>query len=143
MKLKVMPDKSMTLMGLIDEYDDRDVGRLQINLPEPGETTASIWSVYIDPDYRGRGYGMLLMVEALMQLKKQCPKTKRVWLYVARANERAVKLYRTIGFVDSPGNNNDKVSNLVMELALDRKGMDHVRYLDRILAPLWGNGKAA
>ncbi len=52
--------------------------------------------VIVDPEYRGRGVGRLLVDAALAQLKSRC--APRVVLSTAEANETAQRLFARAGF---------------------------------------------
>jgi len=56
-----------------------------------------IISIAVHPDYRGRGIGYSLMVEALRKLK-EFYKVSEVYLEVRVSNESAIKLYEKLGF---------------------------------------------
>ena len=56
-----------------------------------------IISIYLLPDYIGKGYGKLLMETALSELKKQG--YENVFLWVLEENIRARKFYEQFGFL--------------------------------------------
>lgn len=60
------------------------------------ETVMMLDLVYILPDYRGMGFGKLLMEQFLEFAKKV--KAVRIDLLADRDNEAAVQLYRSLGF---------------------------------------------
>lgn len=59
--------------------------------------TASIIAVFVDPDYRGRGLGKLLIQSILKNLKEDLPIIK-VDLDVNTQNKDAIRLYESCGF---------------------------------------------
>lgn len=62
--------------------------------PEPH--AALVESVAVLPEWRGRGVGRRMMAEALAQAHRAG--RRRVGLYVVEGNERALRLYRSLGF---------------------------------------------
>ena len=59
-----------------------------------------VQSMYVHPDWRGRGLSALLLEEVARQA--QAAGALEVRLYVHEDNERAVAAYRRYGFVDAP-----------------------------------------
>jgi len=57
---------------------------------------AEILSIAVDPRSRGRGYGRLLVEEALRRLYRE--RVAACFLEVDRDNRAAVRLYRSLGF---------------------------------------------
>ncbi len=62
----------------------------------PDPETAVVEAVAVLPEWRGRGVGRRMMVEALRQVR--AAGRRRVALYVVEGNEPAVRLYRSLGF---------------------------------------------
>jgi len=87
--------------------------------------------VVVRQDYQGRGIGRLLME----RLHEQCRKRHRlIVLTVEKANERAVALYRSMGYATLGCGQ----SELYMALCFDALGGVAARLL-RVL--LWSSGK--
>lgn len=59
---------------------------------------ASIWGMYIAPNYRGQGLGQRLM-EAALALIRDMPGVRQVNLSVTAGNTPAIRLYQTLGFL--------------------------------------------
>jgi ribosomal protein S18 acetylase RimI-like enzyme len=57
---------------------------------------AALHDLIVDPDYRGRGIGRLLLTETLSQLESR--KAPRVVLSTAERNEAAQRLFMRMGF---------------------------------------------
>lgn len=55
-----------------------------------------IYSLYVEPDYRGSGVGRQLLDHAVNWLSAQSAETIRV--YVAEGNEQALPFYESLGF---------------------------------------------
>ena len=58
---------------------------------------AEILTIAVRPENRGRGFGRLLMEEALRRLYRE--RVAACFLEVDRGNQAAVSLYRSLGFV--------------------------------------------
>ncbi len=61
-----------------------------------------VHSLQVDPRWHGRGLGRALLVRALTSLRDRGP-PQEVWLRCLRQNERAVALYRSVGFHAASG----------------------------------------
>lgn len=77
-----------------------------------------IVSLYVLPEFFGRGYGKALFAYALQQLRQQG--FTRVYLWVLEENTRARAFYRRMGFTP----NGDR-----LELALGGKRLTELRYV--------------
>jgi mycothiol synthase len=60
------------------------------------ESGGEIYVIAVDPDYQGRGLGRALIVDGLRRLEKSG--AERGFLYVDADNQRALRLYRRLGF---------------------------------------------
>jgi ribosomal protein S18 acetylase RimI-like enzyme len=58
---------------------------------------AFIWGMFVEPSYRGRGVGRLL-VEAGQSFIKSVPELTQATLDVVKSNDAAVGLYKSCGF---------------------------------------------
>ena len=68
------------------------IGSLRV---EKYENTFVIREVIVDPEYRGKGIGRLMMTDILEMLKRnELP----IVLYVEPTNNVAIKLYTSLGF---------------------------------------------
>ena len=56
------------------------------------------YAIWINPIYRGKGYGKILMQELLLEVRKK--KIKQIYLNVDKKNNVAQNLYKRIGFVE-------------------------------------------
>ena len=61
------------------------------------EGCGEIVSIYLLPEYMGKGHGKALFEEAVVQLKKQG--FSKIFLWVLEGNERAIRFYEKAGFV--------------------------------------------
>ena len=61
-----------------------------------GEDSVELQRLYLEKEYRGRGYGDLMLEKSLEQAKEW--KKKFVWLGVWDRNPRAVQFYQENGF---------------------------------------------
>jgi ribosomal protein S18 acetylase RimI-like enzyme len=106
-------------------YDGQHMGECQIVMNDtdwhrvgPGNraTISSVWGVEIYQLYRGQGHSKRLMQEVLHFIAHQAP--GRVWLWVKRDNEPAIRTYEATGFTVIRKHN--RAGDLEME-ALVRK----------------------
>lgn len=103
-----------TDMGLVAEMNGEPVGMFWARLfteNAPGygfvdEKTPEI-SMAVKPDHQGRGIGKALMANGLKVLVEQGH--SQVSLSVSKANVRAVRLYRSMGFKTMAENEEDYV----------------------------------
>jgi len=73
------------------------VGFVMYNTQAEADGSYSIYSMMVDARYQGKGYGttaLRLVIERLRQL----PRCTIVSLEYDRANERAARFYRLLGF---------------------------------------------
>ena len=73
---------------------EEPVGSLRI---DHGQETIGLFAVGILPDYQSRGYGRQMLEEAIRTIHSYS--RKPIFLFVNVENARAVKLYRSHGFV--------------------------------------------
>jgi len=66
-----------------------------------------IYNVYVREEYRGKGYGEILLNQTYDILKKKG--IKRVLLKVGKKNKIAINLYKKHGFLKKSEDNNDIV----------------------------------
>jgi ribosomal protein S18 acetylase RimI-like enzyme len=58
---------------------------------------AMVWGMYVRPEYRGKGVGRALLLEALNQARS-VPGVTQVNLGVNANNKSAIRLYESVGF---------------------------------------------
>ena len=71
-------------------YEGKYIGSFIINEDSDG---VGIWNLCIKEEYRGQGYGKLMMLEILMRFGH-----KPLYLFVYKDNEVALNLYESVGF---------------------------------------------
>jgi ribosomal protein S18 acetylase RimI-like enzyme len=76
----------------------------------------SIWSVKIDENLRGQGYGFIFLNEILSFIKKKT-EIDTIRLSVLKTNDVAIKLYEKLGF-KILGDNKCSRGTIVMEIKL-------------------------
>lgn len=92
-----LPDEFLNRYFTVEDFytafeDEKPVGILNINTAK-----GLVSNVGVDPKQRGRGYGRQITLFGLQQLKRSgC---EQAYLRVHVANEPAVHLYETLGFV--------------------------------------------
>jgi [ribosomal protein S18]-alanine N-acetyltransferase len=80
--------------SLVAGYKDRLVGFAILRVTA-GE--AEIYNIAVDPDYRNRGIGKMLLREAINKAV-QTEKIERIWLEVRESNRDAIRFYQGNGF---------------------------------------------
>jgi [ribosomal protein S18]-alanine N-acetyltransferase len=80
--------------SLVAGYKDRLVGFAILRVTA-GE--AEIYNIAVDPDYRSRGIGKMLLREAINKAV-QTGKIERIWLEVRESNPDAIRFYQGNGF---------------------------------------------
>jgi len=84
------------------ERDGRMVGAV---LSVRGPTGALVADVMVDPGHRGHGVGRRLLTSAVRSMRHAG--VDRIYLNVTEGNERALRLYRSLGFARSLGPTHD------------------------------------
>ncbi|AWB44235.1 GNAT family N-acetyltransferase [Paenibacillus sp. CAA11] len=84
-----LAEETNKLLGLIDEEADMPIGLIGYRVDETNQL--QLLHISVHPEYRGQGYGRLLVLEVLT---KENP--ERI---IAETDEEAVDFYRNIGFV--------------------------------------------
>jgi ribosomal protein S18 acetylase RimI-like enzyme len=85
---------------IVAEQDGKVVGHALLD-PMPLEAIARVFrlTVVVHPGFRNRGIGEALMRD-LMDWAKQSPRVLKIELLVRATNERAIRLYTKLGFVE-------------------------------------------
>ena len=79
-------------------YNEKSEAIGFINLCKCIGDEANSWSFYIDKDHQGKGYGKASAALAIGILKMAAPEMK-IKLATEQANEKAQKLYESLGFI--------------------------------------------
>ena len=87
------PGDKQTLLVLEDE-EVVAVFRIGSDKDEP--TNGHLFSLYVDPDFAGRGYGKFALLESITRSKAAGFKAMTLWVFAG--NERANSLYLKNGF---------------------------------------------
>ncbi|EKD73093.1 MAG: hypothetical protein ACD_45C00465G0008, partial [uncultured bacterium] len=78
------------------EENNQIIGFILISLASPDE--AHILNLGVRPAYQGKGVGRTLLEYILLEVKQH--KMRMIYLEVRRSNEKALNLYRKLGFVE-------------------------------------------
>lgn len=90
---------SQRASGFVWEQDGQIIGNLSlVPFQKDGRRIHLIANVAVHPDYRREGIAHALTVHALTFLRRRGD--KQTWLQVRDDNPGAIKLYRSVGFVD-------------------------------------------
>jgi ribosomal protein S18 acetylase RimI-like enzyme len=81
---------------ITDRDNNEEVGNLWIRLETEPRRTVFIFSLFLNEQYRGRGYGKATMAR-LDEVAKELG-AEAINLHVFGPNERAIRLYRSSGY---------------------------------------------
>ena len=81
---------------LVAEHESQIIGFISFGQFEVNTRTSEIYSLYIDPDSAGRGFGKTLIKSAFNELAALGYRRIRLW--VVRENQRAIEFYKAVGF---------------------------------------------
>lgn len=87
------------------------VGRFSLWMIQ--DNCASFWNFFVDEKYRKNGYGKKALQDVIAKLKADG--VAKLWLYVDKANEIALNLYKSLGFEIIPS---DRITSYEMLLIL-------------------------
>ncbi len=90
----LVADLNSLVVGYVMCRVERGLGYINKSL---FKKVGHVISIAVHPDYRGRGIGRALMIEALNRLKAFY-KVSEVYLEVRVSNEPAISLYEKLGF---------------------------------------------
>ena len=81
---------------LVAEHENQTIGFISFSQFEVSTKTSEIYSLYIDPDSAGRGFGKTLIKSTFSELAALgC---RRILLWVVRENQRAIEFYEAVEF---------------------------------------------
>ncbi|WP_079710975.1 GNAT family N-acetyltransferase [Paraliobacillus ryukyuensis] len=102
---KVLENERETI--IVAEKDDKVIGWLVFESPNRKRLshTGSIETM-IHKDYRGKGIGEMLIIELLNWAEKN-PLIEKVSLGVISTNQRAISLYKNMGFIEEGRKNKE------------------------------------
>lgn len=103
--------------------DDRFIGTSSFDKSrfEKFSDWGEIISIYLLPDYLGKGYGKILLQAAISELEKM--EYKNIFLWVLRDNIRARCFYERFGFSRTDGYLDDNIGG---------KELQEIRYIYKI-----------
>jgi ribosomal protein S18 acetylase RimI-like enzyme len=90
--------------NLYDKNNNSIIGQLQVSYPYndrnldislQNKKCINIFNVYIEEDYRNKGFGKFILEKVIKNLKDKCD---IITLQVLSNNEYAIKLYKSLGF---------------------------------------------
>lgn len=75
------------------------VGEYELRWPEEDGVVVEIWNFEVYPKYRGKGCAKKMLKAIIDRVKDE--QSERVWLrlLVKQSNHKAIKLYKSFGFV--------------------------------------------
>ena len=79
------------------EDEGRIVGHIILRIPEGYKDVIRLGFVIVDKKVRGKGYGLIIVKEAIKYAKEQL-NAKDISLGVFKNNESAIKCYQSVGF---------------------------------------------
>ncbi len=97
-KIKTFKDKILNMPNnsklLVAEHEDNLIGVCRIFLRDDFN---QLQSIYILPEYQGKGVGRMFWSECL----KYFDKNKKIIVHVATYNTQAINFYKKLGFTDT------------------------------------------
>jgi RimJ/RimL family protein N-acetyltransferase len=81
------------------EADARVIGKIGLVQSNRRNGSAEFGIEIYDPEYIGRGYGRDA-INVLLDWAFRIENYRRIWLKTSAANERAIRCYRAVGFVE-------------------------------------------
>lgn len=81
------------------EVDGKVIGEIGLHHCHRRDGSTQFGVAIFDPDYLGKGYGADA-IETLLRWAFQIQNWRRVWLQTLSVNERAIRSYRRLGFVE-------------------------------------------
>lgn len=94
--IKDMADGKYVYIMALD--GDKIVGSTDIKMRSGIKAHLGVFGIVVDPEYRGDGIGELLMRTVIDEAKKNLKGLRIIILDVFSINEKAVKLYKKVGF---------------------------------------------
>lgn len=97
-----LEDSSLAQYWILEDRKGQIIGNISFVKEWSDWNSGFYWwiqSMYIEPEYRGKGLMNLLIAE--IQKQAQSQKALDIRLYVHRENTRAIKAYKKGGFRDS------------------------------------------
>lgn len=81
------------------KYDTSTIVGYTLGAPQPASQDGWVLSLAVPPEHQNRGIAKMLTRDLLERFRSSGIRT--AWLTVAPKNERAIRLYRSLGFVDA------------------------------------------
>jgi RimJ/RimL family protein N-acetyltransferase len=81
------------------EADSRVIGRIGLMQSNRRNGCAELFIEIYDPAYLGKGYGREA-IDLLLEWAFRLQNYRRIWLKTSAANERAIRCYHAVGFVE-------------------------------------------
>ncbi|MGE5297190.1 MAG: N-acetyltransferase family protein [Solirubrobacterales bacterium] len=97
-RLSVEPDAKKLVLGAFDDDELAGVVGLSFEQREKARHKATLFGMYVRPQWRSRGIGRQLVLSALTHAHQR-PGVKVIQLTVTEGNVPAVALYESCGFV--------------------------------------------
>lgn len=95
---RLMPEIDRGIFGAFDETELVGMVALARESMQKLSHKGFIWGMYVAPNFRGKGVGRALLIEALT-LARLAEGLRQVNLCVNAKNTEAIKLYESVGFV--------------------------------------------
>lgn len=87
------------IIGLFDEGNLIAIGGFFRHEPIKAFHKGTVWSVFVKPEYQGKGIGRKLMEEVIYEAKKM-KGLESILIGVSSNNPKAISLYRNLGFIE-------------------------------------------
>jgi len=97
--LKCSIKSGLILVGIIDDIIVGEIHAYTPNIYAFQHIITGL-TIVVDPKYQGKGIGRMLFEEFLETVKNKYSHILRIELYVREHNERNVKFYESLGFIN-------------------------------------------
>lgn len=101
--IQTIETKEFMPFKAIDLNSQEIVGHCQFIRVNNENNSASIGRLLINPDYRGKGYGTM-MIKEMIRYAEDVLNLKKLELRVYDFNKSAIKCYKNIGFIEREEN---------------------------------------
>lgn len=121
-------EEIQTATWVVAQRDGRVIGVVAGKHPdadkdtEDGANTRYIESLWVSPEFRGRGLAEQLIINLVLEERRKSRTVTHFLLWVFETNLRAIRLYENMGFALTPEKNEGIKTEIKYRLDLDAAG---------------------